>query len=96
MLGEPARGTKARGASVRHRQHGGTLAQHGRGMREWELARFYKKSAPGEANKRTRTASNGGCGFPRQKFESVQVALRSMVRLEFSLSWASRGAALDY
>ena len=38
------------------------------------------------------TCSNAGCGLPLQKFESVQVAFRSIEILEFSLSWPSRGS----
>ena len=39
------------------------------------------------------TCSKGGCGLPRQKLDSVQVAFRSMDSLLPSLSWSSRGCS---
>lgn len=38
-----------------------------------------------------RTCSKLGCGFPRQKFESVHVALRSIESLDRSVSCSRRG-----
>ncbi len=40
-----------------------------------------------------RACSKGGCGLPRQKLDSVQVALRSIEILESSLSWLSSGTS---
>jgi len=37
------------------------------------------------------TMWNGGCGLPRQKFDSVHVALRSIDTLDDSVSWPSSG-----
>ena len=40
-----------------------------------------------------RTSSKSGWGLPRQKFDSVQVALRSMDSLVLSLSCAKSGCS---
>lgn len=60
---------------------------HSRGRGEHEA------SCALQHNAHARTTANAGGGFPRQKLESVQVALRSIDTLLFSLSCSSSGGS---